>query len=124
MPVSILDGFEIWTRLKALSVSHLHETLCGVYIFRHNEEIQYPNGNSDILYIGQTGNYRQRLFGNYLGGVGGKTTKRIHRLLFNDNYIEKVIVGFKICTDYKREEKRLRNLFRRQYGKLPVWNLR
>lgn len=120
---NILDGFVDWSPLNILSVSHIPNELAGVYTFTNDDMIQYPKGKSNILYIGQTNNYRRRLFANYIGGVGGPTTKRIHSLLFVDGFIDKVKVGFKMCEGYKSEEKRLRNSFRRIYGALPLWNL-
>ena len=120
---NILDGFVNWTPLSVLSVSNLPDELSGVYIFTNDELIRYPKGNSDILYIGQTNNYRRRIFANYIGGVGGATTQRIHSILFVDGFIDKVKVGFKVWEEFKNEEKRLRNSFRRIYGALPLWNL-
>jgi len=106
-----------------ISPSKLPENKAGVYVFTHNEAIEYPKGFSEVLYIGRTDNFRRRLFGNYIGGVGGKTTKRIHEYLFNQGFIHKINVGFKICEDYKREEQKLRKVFREIFGNNPLWNL-
>ena len=119
---NFLDGFVDWTPLNILSVFNIPNELSGVYIFTNDELIRYPKGNSDILYIGQTNNYRRRLFANYIGGVGGQTTQRIHSILFVDGFIDRVKVGFKVCGEFKSEEKRLRSLFRSIYGALPLWN--
>jgi len=123
MKVVILDGFKNWTPLMEISPSKLPENKAGVYVFTHNEAIEYPKGFSEVLYIGRTDNFRRRLFGNYIGGVGGKTTKRIHEYLFNQGFIHKINVGFKICEDYKREEQKLRKVFREIFGNNPLWNL-
>jgi len=122
MDKSRLDGFRNWCSLRSLCVSSLPEGLNGVYVLADSELIRYPKGKSDILYIGRTDNFRRRIFGNYIGGVGGETTRRIHSHLFEDKYIGTVEVGFKVCGDFKTEEKRLLELFRSIYGEKPKWN--
>ena len=124
MDKSSLEGFANWVLLESCNVSSLPEGQKGVYIFTDNEIIHYLKGKSNILYIGRTDNFRRRIFGNYIGGIGGKTTKRIHNYLFRDKYIERVEVGFKVCEDNRFEEKRLQKVFQRIKGEKPIWNIR
>ena len=44
---------------------------------------------SDILYIGRTKKPIKRILGGYLAGYGGKNTKKINQMLFDEGYIEK-----------------------------------
>ena len=116
----MISYYDNRVRLNELSTSKLPSELSGIYCIKHEENISYPKGKSDILYIGQTDNYCRRIFGNYIGGIGGAMTQRIHEMLFNESYIEKV--SFKNCDDYKDEEKRLRKIFLRIHSSLPTWN--
>jgi len=83
----------------------------GVYAFRSKLPLPRRVGNSDILYIGSTDNLVQRIFGNYLGGVGGETTQRIHKLLFEEGYLEKAEIGWTVAENPKELEKELRMKF-------------
>jgi len=122
--VNSIDEFENWVKMKTMSVSSLPEKLKGVYILIDNDVIKYRKGDSNILYIGRTDNFMRRMFGNYIGNIGGKTTQRIHRLLFEKEYIKRVTIGFKICDEIKTEEKRLLHQFIKRYGEKPIWNKR
>ena len=79
---------------------------------------------SNILYIGSTNNLMRRVLGNYLGGIGGKTTQRIHNNLFEKNYINNVEISWKIVDNFKNEERDLRKNYLQKHGELPPWNKR
>ena len=77
---------------------------------------------SDILYIGRTKNFVKRILGGYLAGYGGKKTKKINQMLFDEGYIEKASISW-ILTDKPRiMQKELLAKFKEANGKFPVWN--
>ena len=116
------EGFEEWHPLDELTISDVPYKQKGVYVFRLRSPLKA--GVSDILYIGSSDHLVRRVFGNYFGGVGGKTTKRIHNLLFEEKYLEKGEVGWTIVEDSKVLEKELKVKFRREHRQLPSWNKR
>jgi hypothetical protein len=77
---------------------------------------------SDILYIGRSKKPSKRIFGGYLSGYGGKTTKKINSKLFDEGYLEKILVGWVISTDPKAAQKELMEAFKKEHGTYPVWN--
>jgi hypothetical protein len=77
---------------------------------------------SDILYIGKTKKPTKRVFGGYLSGYGGKTTRKIHSLLLNDGYLEKVAISWKITDNPKVTQKELLEIFKTEHGQYPTWN--
>lgn len=114
-----LENFGEWVSFSKLclaNISDVHEHGC-VYMFR-------TIGDNLILYIGETGNIRQRLYRNYIGGVGGSTTQRIHNILFQDDNYKKVEISWKETKSRKADESRLLVEYTRRYGQLPLWNKR
>ena len=109
--------FERWHPLSGLTVKDLpvSNTSGFVYILR-------KSGTKEILYVGSTENLLRRIFGNYLGGVGGETTQRIHKLLFEEGAIADTEIAWKQTLNHKLEEKRLRHSFYKAKGRLPLWN--
>lgn len=103
----------IWIPFAELSVSDLPHAgnVSGAYAFRNIADKQ-------VQYVGGTNNLRRRLFGNYLGGIGGSTTQRIHDYLFNDGNIMLVEVGWWTSEEYTEKEAELKG------GTLPPWNRR
>lgn len=130
-------GWHPWGKLTILDIP-LKEK--GIYIIRSRTPFPRKVGESDILYIGSSDNLVRRIFGNYLGGVGGKTTQRIHEYLFEKrwlekteiswvtskdfNELEKYLKGIKWTSTTKHEEleKRLKLKFKQEHGELPLWN--
>ncbi len=112
-----MNGFGNWIPLTALCVGKLpkHGDIPCVYIMR-----SIPTG--ELLYIGSTGNLRRRIFGNYIGGVGGATTKRLHSLLFLERKVEEVEFAYEETPAYREKETELREAYRQQQGHLPMWN--
>lgn len=77
---------------------------------------------SDILYIGKSKNPAKRIFGGYLAGYGGKTTKKIHSKLFDDGNIEKVSISWMQNDNPKAMQKDMLERFKKEHGQYPVWN--
>jgi excinuclease UvrABC nuclease subunit len=109
--------FEKWFPLVHPSVGQLvHNTATpGVYAIR-------LEATGEILYIGSSNNIRRRIFGNYIGGVGGETTQRIHELLFTERQIARVEVAWIEAGEYKDKEAELKEEYRKKHGHLPRWN--
>ena len=77
-------GFTRWLPLSRLAVGDLPgEAIPAAYALRSAP-------TRELLYIGSTDNLSRRIFGNFIGGVGGETTKRGHALLFEDGNIDDV----------------------------------
>lgn len=107
-----------WIQMNMLSVDHMPEfgNFTAAYVLRHIE-------TKEILYVGSTKSVLRRLLANYLGGVGGATTQRIHGYLFGDGYIQKVEVAWFQSQEYQRLEEELKKHYRGETGrKLPPWN--
>lgn len=88
----------------------------AAYVFRHI-------ASGEIYYIGSTDRLRRRLFGNHLGGVGGKTTQRVHGELCTS---PEVVAGMEVAwiesDDWIRLEKDLKRQFAMLGGeRLPRW---
>jgi hypothetical protein len=79
-------------------------------------------GPSDILYIGRSKRPTRRIFGGYLGGLGGKAVKRINSILFDDGYIEKAAVTWMISDRPKAAQRELIDKFVQEHGEFPLWN--
>ena len=113
--------FEQWLPIRDLALSHLarHGDFPAVYSMRDAT-------TSAILKYGCTRCLRARIFGNYLGGIGGTTTQRIHRELFESGMIDRIELGW-IETASDTEAKRMESEFRKEYkkthGRRPAWDL-
>lgn len=112
-----LGSFENWIPLVRLSVGDLpqHGNISGVYAIR-------SAATGEILYIGSSNNLRRRVFGNYIGGVGGETTQRVHELLFSEGQIAKVELAWIEADRYTEKEAELKEEYRKKHSRLPKWN--
>jgi len=112
-----LTSFETWIPLLNLAVGALpgHGNISGVYALRSTT-------TGEIIYIGSTNNLRRRVFGNYIGGVGGQTTQRVHELLFSEGWITDLEVAWIETDGYKEKEAELKKEYRKKYGHIPKWN--
>jgi excinuclease UvrABC nuclease subunit len=108
-----------WLPLADLSVAQLPElgSCAGAYAFR-------DAGSKEILYIGSTDCLRRRLLGNYVGGVGGDTTKRVNALLFGAGMIMGIEVRVFPSTRHVDLEKELKVAYTADHGRLPKWVVR
>jgi hypothetical protein len=77
---------------------------------------------SDILYIGKTKKPAKKIFGGYIAGYGGKTTRKIHSLLFTDDFIEKVAISWMTTNNSRAAQKELLVNFKKEHGQYPAWN--
>jgi len=116
----IETGFTEWFPLKTLTHSNLPSDKGSVIIIVDKELSGKPE--SDILYIGRTKKPVKRILGGYLAGYGGKNSKKINQMLFDEGYIEKVAIGW-ILTDKPRiMQEKLLAKFKEDHGELPIWN--
>jgi hypothetical protein len=77
---------------------------------------------TDILYIGKSKKPAKRIFGGYIAGYGGKTTRKIHSKLLNEGYMEKISVSWMISDNIKITQKELLESFKKEHGQYPAWN--
>lgn len=112
-----LSCFENWLPLVRLSARDLpcDRSISGVYAIR-------LAATGEILYVGSSNNLRRRMLGNYIGGVGGETTQRIHGLLFSEGQITEVEIAWIELDEYRDEEAELKEEYRTKQGRLPAWN--
>ncbi len=116
----IETGFVEWFPLKTITHSNLPSDKGSVIIIVDKELAGKPE--SDILYIGRTKKPVKRILGGYLAGYGGKNTKKINQLLFDEGYIEKAAISW-ILTDKPRiMQEELLAKFKEDHGELPIWN--
>ena len=116
----IETGFSEWFPLKTLTHSNLPADKGSVIVIVDKELSGKPE--SDILYIGRTKKPVKRILGGYLAGYGGKNTKKINQMLFDEGYIEKAAISW-ILTDKPRiMQEELLAKFKEEHGEFPVWN--
>jgi hypothetical protein len=113
-------GFSEWFPMKTLAVSNLPSDKGAVIIIVDKELSGKPE--SDILYIGRTKKPTKRIIGGYLGGYGGKTTKKISQMLFNDAYIEKATISWVLTDKPRVMQEQLLAKYTEEHGKFPIWN--
>jgi len=116
----IETGFAEWFPLKTLTHANLPLDKGSVIVIVDKELSGKPE--SDILYIGRTKKPVKRILGGYLAGYGGKNTKKINQMLFDEGYIERAAIGW-ILTDKPRiMQEELLVKFKEEHGELPIWN--
>jgi hypothetical protein len=113
-------GFTDFVALNGLPISSLPHNEGGVLVFVDTTLKGKPV--SDILYIGKSKKMAKKVFGGYLAGYGGKTTKKISEQLLNDRYIEKVTISWMLSDNPKATQKELLNDFHKEHGEYPAWN--
>ena len=114
------QDFSEWLPLKTLTLSNLPADKGSVIVIVDKELSGKPE--SDILYIGRTKKPAKRILGGYLAGYGGKNTKKINQMLFDEGYIEKAAISW-ILTDKPRiMQEELLAKFKEDHGEFPVWN--
>lgn len=119
--------FKEWVPLSEVEKNGLPSTVDFVYAFRlKNRTLETANGKSTpYVYLGHTTNLERRIINEYIHGNGGKTSKRIHNLLINKNYKEKVELSYRQARGKESSvalENELRTLFYSEYDQLPIWN--
>jgi len=114
------DGFIDFYPLKELAFLNMPKDEGHVFVLIDRTLTDKPT--SDILYIGRARKPVKKVFGGYLGGAGGRTTKKIHKTLFNDNYIEKTSISWMASDNPRTTQRELLEKFRSIHGEYPPWN--
>jgi hypothetical protein len=115
------NGFAEFVPLKGLSFSSLPFDKSSVFVLA--DCTLTGKTASDILYIGKSKKPTKRVFGGYLAGYGGKTTRKINSTLLNDGYLEKVAIGWMLSENPKLAQKELMETFKKEHGEYPAWNV-
>jgi hypothetical protein len=114
------NGFADFIPLKGLPFSSLPYNKCSVLVIADCTLTGKPT--SDIVYIGKSKKPTKRVFGGYIGGYGGKATKKIHAALFDDGFIEKAAISWMESDNPKTAQQELLDSFKKEHGVYPVWN--
>jgi hypothetical protein len=114
------NGFADFFPLKELAFYNLPYNKGSVFALADSTLAGKPT--SDILYIGRTKKPTKRIFGGYLAGYGGKTTRKISSKLIGDAFIEKVAISWMLSDNPKAAQQELLESFRKDHGEYPVWN--
>jgi len=115
------NGFAEFIPIKEISFSTLPNDKSSILILADCTLTGKPT--SDILYIGKSKKPSKKVFGGYLSGYGGKTTRKINSMLLNDGYLEKVAVSWRVSDDPKITQQELLESFKKQHGEYPAWNI-
>ena len=110
-------GFADFVPLKGLPFSSLPQNKASILVLVDSTLAGKPV--SDILYIGKSKKPAKRIFGGYLGGYGGKTTRKINSKLLDEGYIEKVTVSWMLNDNPKVTQQDLLENFKKEHGDLP-----
>ena len=113
-------GFSECIPLKNLSFAALPQDKSGVIVIFDKELSGRPE--SDILYIGRAKKAAKKIMGGYLAGYGGKNTKKINQMLFDEGYIEKAAVSWTLTDKPRLTQKELLAKFKEDHGDVPSWN--
>jgi hypothetical protein len=118
----IETGFSECFPLKTVKLTDIPADQGTVIVIVDKELSDKPE--SDILYIGRTKRPSKRILGGYLGGYGGRNTRKINQMLFDEGYLEKVAISW-IVTDKPRiMQEELLAKHKTEHGEVPVWNVR
>lgn len=113
-------GFNEFLPLDGLLFSCVPQNKCSVLALVDITMSGKPI--SDILYIGRSKNLTKKVFGGYLAGNGGKTTRRISGLLLDDGYLQKVAISWMLTDDPKATQQELLQSYQKEHGQFPAWN--
>lgn len=113
-------GFSESIPLKNLSFAVLPQDKSSVIVIVNKELSGKPE--SDILYIGRARKAAKKIMGGYLAGYGGKNTKKINQMLFDEGYIEKAAISWTLTDKPRLMQKELLAKFKGDHGDFPSWN--
>ena len=114
------NGFAEFVPLKELSFFRIPTSKGSVLVLA--DATLAGSQNTDILYIGRAKKPVKRIFGGYLAGCGGKTSKKINSKLIEEGFIEKVAISWMLNDDPKKMQKELLENFKKEHGEYPAWN--
>ena len=114
------NGFNECSPMKGLSFECVPYNKGAVFVIVDTTLSGKPT--SDILYIGKSKKPTKRIFGGYLAGFGGKSTRKINAKLFDDGYLEKTGISWVVTDDPKTLQEELLTKFTKEHGQPPVWN--
>jgi hypothetical protein len=114
------NGFSEAAPLKELTFITLPQEKSSVFAIIDLTQTGKPE--SDILYIGKSKKPAKRIFGGYLSGFGGKTTRRINEKLLTDGYLEKAAISWTLSDKPKTTQQQLLEKFKKEHGEYPAWN--
>jgi hypothetical protein len=114
------NGFAEFSPIKGLSFTSVPYNKGSVFVIIDTSLT--GKTTSDILYIGKSKKPTKRIFGGYLAGFGGKTTRKIYAKLFDDGYIEKTGIGWVLSDKPKALQQELLEKFMKEHGEYPLWN--
>lgn len=114
-----INDYQTWIPLFKLCLADIPagQNNSFIYMLRKSDD-------KEIVYIGETGNLRQRMFKNFIGGTGGGTTQRIHSYLFDGDTYKNIEVTWIESSNRKSQESMLLEEYRLKHGRLPRWNRR
>ena len=115
------NGFAEFVPITRISFSALPQDKASVLVLADCTLTGKPT--SDLLYIGKSKKPSKRVFGGYLSGYGGKTTRKINSMLINDGYLEKVVVSWMQSDNPKAAQQELMENFKKEHGEYPAWNI-
>jgi hypothetical protein len=113
-------GFVDFVLLQGLTFSSLPNEKGVVLVLADNTQAGKPN--SDILYIGKSKKLAKRVFGGYLSGYGGKTTRKINSKLQNEGYMDKITISWMETENPKQAQQQIIDDFKKEHGDCPPWN--
>jgi hypothetical protein len=114
------NGFSECRPLKGLSFVNVPYNRSCVFVIIDTSLTGKPA--SDIIYIGKSKKPAKRIFGGYLSGFGGKTTRKINAKLFEDGYIEKTGISWVLSDKPKALQSEVLGKFMVEHGGYPLWN--
>jgi hypothetical protein len=114
-------GFTDSVSLQGINFSSLPTNKGVVLVLADNSLAGKPA--SDILYIGRSKKLAKRVFGGYLAGYGGKTTRKINSKLADNGYMDKVTISWMESDNPKQAQQQLLDDFKNEHGDCPPWNL-
>jgi len=113
-------GFSECLPLKSLTHSNLPKDQGIVIAIMDLQLAGKPE--SDILYIGRTKKPAKRILGGYIAGYGGKNTKKINQMLFDEGYIDRVAISWVSAGKPRVMQEELIAKYKEDHGEIPVWN--
>jgi hypothetical protein len=114
-------GFSDLLSLSHLSISDLPQNK-GIVFAIVDRSLTDKQG-TDIVYLGRAKKPAKKLLGSYIGGYGGKGSRKINARLFNDGSFEKAAVTWIQSDDPRATQNDLLKKFVKEQSEFPVWNV-